>query len=72
MNRALKARHLPDEANGSTWGDVVKTIESFRRCNTPNFNDHSVLLLGEFQADSTACRLFAVFSMEHLFLNAYR
>jgi hypothetical protein len=71
-SKASKASHLSG-GDGSTWGGVVETIESFKRENIPDFNKHSVFLLGDkYLADDESYLLIGAFSSENLLLNAFR
>jgi hypothetical protein len=73
MSKVSKASHLFG-GDGSTWGDVVETIESFKQENIPDFNEHSVFLLGDkYLADDESYLLMGVFSSaENLLLDAFR
>lgn len=73
MSKASKGSHLTNGGDGSTWGDAVETIESFKRENIPDFDEHSVFLLGDkYLADDRSYLLIGAFSTENLLLNAFR
>lgn len=74
IRREVKTIHLQAiGGDGSSWGDVAATLESLRKTNIRDFNEHSVYLLQDkYKADSSTWKLFSAFSTNNLLLNAYR